>query len=409
MQTKNLLLAIGMASVIGFTPAAALEIFSWWTTGGEAAALKALFDTYGAEYPNAKLINAAVAGGAGTNAKAVLKTRVLGGNPPDSFQVHMGAELFDTWVSGGFMEPVDSIYEVTELEAALPEQLLDYLRSDEGNYYAVPLNVHRANVLWYNQKVLADAGLEPPESWEEFLSAAETLKAQGITPLALGDNGIWATTQILETILLAQLGPERYRGLWDGSTVWDSPEVTRALEILSQVLDNANADHAARSWDQANDLVIQGTAAMTIMGDWAVADYEAKNFTDYGYAPVPGTAGIYDGSSDTFGLPKKAPDREEALAWLELVASKEGQEVFNTVKGSICARTDCDPEKFGEYQRWAMQSWSQDELVPSLAHGAAASEAWMSQIDNAINLFVARKDISATQAMLVRAAQEALN
>lgn len=408
MRSRNLAICLSVVgSLVAFPQAQALEIFSWWTTGGEAAALKALFDAYSKEDPQAKMVNAAIAGGAGTNAKAVLKTRMLGRKPPDSFQVHMGAELLDTWVKSGFMEPISEVYDTSGLEAALPKQLLSYLEQD-GKYYAVPLNVHRANVLWYNQKVLADAGLEPPETWAEFFEAAETLKAKGITPLALGDNGIWATTQIFETILLAELGPKDYRGLWDGSTSWDSPGVTKALETMARVLTYANPDHAARSWDQANDLVIQGSAAMTIMGDWAVADYEAKKFTGYGYAPVPGTVGVYDGSSDTFGLPNKAPDREEALAWLELIASKEGQEAFNTVKGSICARTDCDPAKFGEYQRWAMESWSEDELVPSLAHGAAASEAWVSQIDNTMNLFVARPDVAAAQKMLIQAAKTSL-
>src|SRR5512146_1762332 len=66
-------------------PPRRLEIFSWWTAGGEAEGLAALFDIYRARVPTAYIINATVAGGAGSNAKAVLRTRMLGGNPPDSF------------------------------------------------------------------------------------------------------------------------------------------------------------------------------------------------------------------------------------------------------------------------------------------------------------------------------------
>src|SRR4030042_4631562 len=81
-------------------PKTQVEVFSWWTTGGEAAGLQKLMDQFNAANPKYEVINAAVAGGAGSNAKAVLKTRMLGGDPPDSFQVHMGHELIDTWVSG---------------------------------------------------------------------------------------------------------------------------------------------------------------------------------------------------------------------------------------------------------------------------------------------------------------------
>ncbi|MBN1146171.1 MAG: carbohydrate ABC transporter substrate-binding protein, partial [Anaerolineales bacterium] len=61
-----------------------LEIFSWWTAGGEADGLNAMFGIYGDKYPGVEIVNATVAGGAGSNAKAVLATRMQGGDPPDS-------------------------------------------------------------------------------------------------------------------------------------------------------------------------------------------------------------------------------------------------------------------------------------------------------------------------------------
>src|SRR5687768_8860432 len=66
-----------------------LEIFSWWTAGGEVEALNALYAIYSAQYPDVEIVNAALAGGAGQggNMKALLETRMMGGEPPDSFQV----------------------------------------------------------------------------------------------------------------------------------------------------------------------------------------------------------------------------------------------------------------------------------------------------------------------------------
>ena len=83
-----------------------LEIFSWWTAGGEADGLAEMFKIYQQKYPGVKIVNAAVAGGAGSNAKAVLATRMQGGKPPDSFQVHAGQELISTWVKADKMEPI---------------------------------------------------------------------------------------------------------------------------------------------------------------------------------------------------------------------------------------------------------------------------------------------------------------
>ena len=88
-----------------------LEIFSWWTTGGEAAGLQALYNLYPTMCGgNVNIVNSTVAGGGGANARQVLTTRMLGNDPPGSFQVHMGHELIDSWVTTGYMQPLDDLY-----------------------------------------------------------------------------------------------------------------------------------------------------------------------------------------------------------------------------------------------------------------------------------------------------------
>jgi glucose/mannose transport system substrate-binding protein len=219
-----------------------LEIFSWWTTGGEAAGKQALFDLYPtACSPDVDIVDATVAGGAGFQARQVLTTRMLGGDPPGSFQVHMGHELTDTWVTTGYMEPRD-LFEQEGWNDIFPQGVLDIV-SYEGEPYSVPVNIHRANVLWYNKAVFEDNNLEPPTTFEEFATVAEALDAAGITPLALGDNGIWASAQILETVLIGTLGADGYNGLWTGETDWNGADVTQAIENFKMMLSYTNDDH----------------------------------------------------------------------------------------------------------------------------------------------------------------------
>ena len=68
-------------------------IGSWWTAGGEAEGLAGMLKIYGQKYPDVEIVNATTAGGAGTNFKAGLKTRLIGGAPPDTFQLHAGLEV----------------------------------------------------------------------------------------------------------------------------------------------------------------------------------------------------------------------------------------------------------------------------------------------------------------------------
>ena len=173
-----------------------LEIFSWWTAGGEADGLAEMFKIYKQKYSGVQIVNATVAGGAGTNAKAVLKTRMEGGKPPDSFQVHAGQELISTWVKASKMEPITSVWNSEGWDKTIPKDLKDIVSSN-GEVWSVPVNVHRGNALWYNKKILDENNITPPTNMDDFLSALGKLKAKLPTgALALGSSGNWVMQMV---------------------------------------------------------------------------------------------------------------------------------------------------------------------------------------------------------------------
>ena len=388
-----------MADVTG-----SVEVFSWWTGGGEAAGLDAMIEVFGEKYPDVEFVNAAVAGGAGTNARAVLATRLQAGDAPDSWQGHAGQELIGTYVAGDQLEPVNFLYEENGWLDVMPETLIP-LMSQDGNIYSVPVNIHRANVLWANPEVLANAGVEMPTSLDEFIAALETLQAAGeVVPLSMGEQ--WTALHLFETILLSSLGPDAYSALWDGSNDWSGEDVTKALEDFQTVLSYTNSDASALSWQDAGQLVVDGDAAFNIMGDWQEGFFRELGMVPaegYAWAPVPGTAGNFQFLSDSFVLPVGAPNRDAAIAWLEVAGSREGQDAFNPVKGSIPARSDGDVSLYGEYLQSAMDDWASDTVVGSLTHGVVANDSWKSEIDTALGLFLGTGDVAGFQSALVTA------
>ncbi len=387
------------------TGAQQVEVFSWWTGGGEAAGLDAMIALFNEQHPEIEFVNAAVAGGAGTNARAVLATRLQANDPPDSFQGHAGQELIGTYVAAGQLEPLNFLYEENGWLDVMPETLIP-LMSQDGNIYSVPVNIHRANVLWYTPAVLEANGVAVPTTWDEFFTAAETLEAAGVIPLSMGEQ--WTAMHLMETVLLGELGGEAYAGLWDGTTAWDSAEVTAALDTFARVLDFTNSDSASLTWQDASQLVESGTAAFNIMGDWAdglFIEHQLTPETDYAWAPAPGTDGLYQFLSDSFVLPVGAENRDAAIAWLTLAGSKEGQDAFNPVKGSIPARSDADVSLYGPYLQSAIADWQTDTVVGSLTHGVVANDSWKSEIDSALGLFLGDRDVAAFQAALQAACQ----
>jgi glucose/mannose transport system substrate-binding protein len=142
------------------------------------------------------------------------------------------------------------------------------------------------------------------------------------------------------------------------------------------------------------------------MGDWTNGWFTAKNYTGYGWIAVPGTRGIYDALSDSFALPKGVKNQTNAMSWLKVCGSKAGQEAFNPKKGSIAARTDADPSLFNAYLQSAMKDWTSNAIVPSVVHGAAATEKWATVYKDIINTFATKGDVAATQKALVQAATD---
>src|SRR2546427_699506 len=302
-------LAAALASLFATAPARAqdkLEIFSWWA-GDEGPALKALIDLYSKKYPNIQVINSTVTGGSGVNARAVLKTRMLGGDPPDSFQVHAGQELIGTWVVANRMEDLSDLFKSEGWMAQFPKGLIALLSARNG-IWSVPVNIHRSNVMWYVPANLKKWGVSPPKTLDEFMATCKTLQGKGVQhPLALGEN--WT-----------------YNHLWEAS---------------------------------------------------------------------PGTGGVFMMLSDSLGLPKGVKHRDAALKWLRELGSKEGQDTFNPLKGSIAARLDSDLSKYNAYLQSAAKDWKTNKVVGSLAHGAVAPEAFASQFGTVMEIYLANKNAEA--------------
>jgi glucose/mannose transport system substrate-binding protein len=372
-----------------------LEIFSWWTAGGEAEGLNAIIEIYEERYPDVELINAAVAGGAGANAKPILATRMIGGDPPESFQAQIGKFLIDTWGVSDLLEPLNFLFEEEGWYDDYSEAMVKNL-SMEGDILAVPVNIHRTNVLWYNPKVFEDIGAKPPTTFDEFFAVSEKLQNAGIIPFCLGDSVITEATTAFETVLLGVLGPDDYMGLFDGSTRWDSAETKEAIATWVRMLDYVNDDHSALTDVQAAQYVADGIGAMTISGDWQHGYFLSVGLTpnvDYKFMATPGSAGIFNGQSDAFVLPKNVKNREAAVEWLRVCGSREAQDAFNPQKGSIPARLGPDTSLYDAYLQWSIESYASNRFTPSLSGGIPISEAWLSDINDVMTVLNTEKNV----------------
>ena len=100
--------------------------------------------------------------------------------------------------------------------------------------------------------------------------------------------------------------------------------------------------------------------------------------------------------ADSFGLPVGAPNRDNVIAWLRLLGSVEGQDVFNPLEGPSppAPTVTC---QYNAYLQSAAEDWQTNEIVGSLAHGAWR-ETFSSEFATVMEQFLASRNAQATSA-----------
>ncbi len=143
------LFALAVAGVIASGPVLAAdpmkaEVIHWWTSGGESAAVKVFADAF--DKAGGQWIDSAVAGGEAARAAGV--NRIIGGNPPTMMQFNTGKQL-DELVNNHLLANLDAEASAGHWKAVLPKPILDASVRD-GHFYALPVNIHGHNWLFYN-------------------------------------------------------------------------------------------------------------------------------------------------------------------------------------------------------------------------------------------------------------------
>nr|AGO97172.1 transport protein [Streptomyces sp. CNT-179] len=379
-----------------------VEVFAWATDedpdqAAEKAAVDGLREAFARACPDQEFVNPVVNGEHGSDPRGRLRSRLWANDPPDGFQAHPGGELMDH-IEAGHLTDLSDRFAQWGLDDVLPEALLDAV-SVNGRIYTVPVGVHRL-MLWSNEEVRVRAGLtDRPANVEEFIHDLAMLRDSGIEhPLAIG--AAWTQLELLEGVLLAKLGPERFESLWGAKAAWSGSDIAEALDAYRTLLSYTNPNRDDLHWPAAAKLVSEGAAGYLFMGDWVVGAWAESGLRNYAYQAFPGTDAFFQWVGDAFALPRNAPNPAGADCWLRTVAGAEGQRVFNTTKGSIPPRIDANPADYPTYQRAAIADLRRLRLVPSCAHGTACTEAVTTAVTRAVGRFSTTGDVADLRAAI---------
>ncbi|MGK9052675.1 ABC transporter substrate-binding protein [Neorhizobium petrolearium] len=386
------------AAIIALTAGAAkaqesVEVLHWWTSGGEAAALNVLKENLQKEGVAWK--DMPVAGGAGSAAMTALRARVTAGDPPTAVQL-LGFDLRD-WAEMGVAANLDDLAAKEGWDKVIPTALQDFSKYD-GHWIAAPVNIHSTNWLWINKAALDKAGGKVPTNLDELITLLDAFKAQGLTALAHG--GVpWQDGTLWEAVVLSVGGPDFYKkAVLDlDPAALSGDQMKTVFDTMSKLRTYFDPNFSGREWNLSTALVIEGKAGAQEMGDWSKGEWlraGKKPGTDFVCIRFPGTQGSVLFNADQFMMFDVGDDQRDAqLKMASAVEDPAFQIAFNTVKGSVPARTDVPGDQFDDCGKKGIadlaEASSKGTLMGSLAHGyaqpAAIKEAMLDVITQHLN------------------------
>ncbi len=195
----------------------------------------------------------------------------------------------------------------------------------QGKQYCYPIGTNSVG-LFYNKKMLADAGLQPPQTWAELQSDAKKLTKAPVYGMAFDATADEQSTWQLEPFF------------WSAGaslTKVDTPAFQSALQLWVNLVKDGSASKSVLNWGQAPDLTqqfLQGHAAMMVNGPWIFPDLNAKGWKyndQYGIVPIPtekaGQTVVAPLGGETVDLGTGGSDEQKKMAWEWVQGMQEPQ------------------------------------------------------------------------------------
>ena len=247
----------------------------------------------------------------GADYQQKLQTIINTPQAPDVF-FNWGGGSIQPFVQAGLLMPLDGFI------AKDPALKSDFLPSVfntaviDGKSYGVPMRGTQPVMLFNNKKVLSDAGISAPKTWDDLVADVKVLKAKGITPIALGGGDQWPTLMWFEYAYDRIAGPGLFqKALGGDKSVWDSADSKKALGMLKQLVDagafGSNFDSVKFTDQGSPSLLATGKAGFELMGSWEYSTLQSLNAkfaaSGLGYSTFPAIPGGKGDPGDIVGNP----------------------------------------------------------------------------------------------------------
>ncbi len=268
----------------------------------------------------------------------------LTAEPPDLANWYAGNRMAPFVNAGQFMD-VSDVWEENGLKESLASALPSMTIDDKQ--WGVPYTYYQWGI-YYNKDAYAQAGVDVPETWDDFIANCAKFQEAGIDCVTTGTKALWPGAGIFDYMNLRTNGYEFHMDLANGNVEWTDDRVKAAFAEWAKLVEPGyiTANHAALDWQDAAALLVQGKAANYVMGNFAVAVFKEGGMTDdtLGFMPFPtinpDVPRAEEAPTDTVHVTAGAQNPDDAKKFLAFLATAEAQTTINEAIGQLPINKD---------------------------------------------------------------------
>ena len=251
------------------------------------------------------------------------------------------------FVNQGLFEDVSDVWDQNnlhnELAAARSTMTVD------GKQWGVPTTYYQWG-FYYRKDIFAKYGLGEPRSMADLMNIFETLKKNGVTPIAIGTKYLWTAAGWFDFLNLRINGYDFHMALMDGEVSYEDQRLDRVFDVWGEIAKSGYYidNHASYSWQEGMAPMINGDAAMYLLGNFIIPDLMRAGLKGkIGYFQFP----VIDGSirtyeeapTDSMHIPARAKNKKDAKKLLAFLGRADIQKIIADASGNLSTNNQSPP------------------------------------------------------------------
>ena len=277
----------------------------------------------------------------------------LQGSPDDVFTWFAGYRM-RFFASQGLAGDISDVWD--KIGANFSDSFKKASTGDDGKQYFVPI-YNYPWVLMYRTSLFADRGYQPPKTLDELKTLGDTMKKDGLVPIAFADKDGWPAMGTFDILNMRTNGYDFHVSLMAGKESWEDAKVKQVFDTWKGLLPYHQDGSLGRTWQEAAQSLVQKKAGMYLLGTFASQQFTGADLADLNFVAFPEVAAEHgqdsiDAPIDGFMMAAKPKNETAAKSLLEYLGSADAENIYlKTDPGDVGANKQVDTSGYNSVQK----------------------------------------------------------